>query len=169
MMQSPRREGPLATDSVDLVQIRTLPARSAPPATSPAFFPGLALRLFLSHTKNCVIALDAFIVALATALLLVLQWRHGDYGPEQVTLANFVLLLLMTVTFYGVGFIRAGAYVSRFLGRSIDEIRRVTRGSVFGAGSVALFAFVFKLKISRAWAAWTLILVIVGVLCARLW
>jgi hypothetical protein len=75
----------------------------------------------------------------------------------------------MSVTFYGVGFIRAGAYVSRFLGRSIDEIRRVIRGAVFGAGSIALIAFVFKLNFSRAWAAWTLILVIVGVLSARLW
>ncbi|MEO8697530.1 MAG: sugar transferase [Acidimicrobiales bacterium] len=169
MMQTPSREGSVATDSVDLVQIHTLPARSAPTTATAVFAPGPVVRFFLSRTKACVIAIDAIIVVLTTSIVLALQWRHGDYGPEQAKLGNVVLLLLMSVALYGIGFIRAGAYVSRFLGRSIDEIRRVTRGAVFGAGSIALVAFVFKLEISRAWTAWTLLLVIVGVLSARLW
>ena len=95
--------------------------------------------LFLSHTKSSVIALDAFVVALATSLVLLLQWRNGDYGPQQVTLANYVLLLLMSVTFYCGGFIRAGAYVSRFLGRSIDETHSYATG-LFWAGQAPIVA-----------------------------
>lgn len=169
MMQTPSREGSVATDGVDLVQIHTVPARTVFAPVAAEYPPGPALRFFLSRTKACVIAIDALIVMVTTSLVLALQWRHGAYAPEQTELVNVMLLLVLSVTLYGVGFIRAGAYVSRFLGRSIDEIRRVTRGAVFGAGSIALFAFIFKLQISRAWTAWTLVLVIVGVLSARLW
>jgi exopolysaccharide biosynthesis polyprenyl glycosylphosphotransferase len=168
-MQTPSRDGSVATESVDLVQIHTLPARSASTATTSVFAPGPGLRIFLSHTKTCVIAIDACIVLLATSLVLAMERRHVKYQTGQVQRADFVLLILMSVIFYGVGFIRARAYVSRFLGRSIDEIRRVTRGAVFGAGAVALTAFAFDLHISRAWVAWTLILAIIGVLGARLW
>ena len=163
MMQTPSREGSVATESVDLVQIHTLPARSRLESISGPT-PGPLLRPFLSHTKTCVIAIDAVIVLLATSAVLAVQRRHNQYRSGQV-----VLLTVISVVFYGIGFMRAGAYVSRFLGRSIDELRRVARGAVFGAAAVALTAFVFDLRISRLWTAWTLALVIVGVLGARLW
>ena len=166
MMQTPSREGSVATEGVDLVQIHTIPARSAPTTTTSSSAPGRVLRVFLTYTKICLMAIDACIVMLATSVVLLIEQRHGKYraGPHP----NFALLILMSATLYGVGFTRARAYVSRFLGRGIDEIRRVTRGAVLGAGAIALIAFVFKLSISREWAAWTLLLVIMGVLGARL-
>lgn len=168
MMQTPRREGAVATESVDLVQIHTLAARALP-ATEPVLVPGPALRVFLAHTKSCVVAIDAFIVLLATSIALVVERRQNEYLPPPGLRPNYSILILLSILFYAVGFARAGAYVSRFLGRSIDEVRRATRGAVFGACTVAIAGFTFDLHIARSWAALSLILVVVGVLGARLW
>jgi exopolysaccharide biosynthesis polyprenyl glycosylphosphotransferase len=163
MMQTPSREGSVATEAEAVVHIHTLPPRAdlvPPPAASPPRF----LQPFLAHTKGCVIALDATVVLSATTVVLASQQGHNQYRSGQV-----VVLSLISVLFYGIGFMRAGAYVSRFLGRSIDEVRRIARGAVYGATGVALTGFVFNLRISRLWTAWTLTLVIVGVLGGRLW
>jgi exopolysaccharide biosynthesis polyprenyl glycosylphosphotransferase len=168
MMQTPSREG-VATERVDLVYVHTLPARSDLDLAPASFSPGWVMRVFLAHTKICVVAIDAFIVLLATATVVAIERWHYEYEPPPGLRPNYPLLILLSILFYAIGFVRAGAYVSRFLGRSIDEIRRVTRGAVFGACTVAVVGYMFDLHIPRSWAALSLIFVVVGVLSARLW
>lgn len=167
MMQT-SREGSVVTESVDQVRVHTLPARFSQPLTS-SVVPGPAVRVFLAHTKICIVAIDAFIVLLASLMAYGVERRQNEFLPPPGLRPNYPLLILLSVFLYAVGFVRAGAYVSRFLGRSIDEIRRVTRGAVFGASSLAIIGFMFDLHIARSWAALSLILVVVGVLGARLW
>jgi len=167
MMQT-SREGSVVTESVDQVRVHTLPTRSGRPVTS-SLVPGPAMRVFLAHTKVCIVALDALIVLLATSTAYAVERRQNEFQPPPGLRPNYPLLILLSIFLYAVGFVRAGTYVSRFLGRSIDEIRRVTRGAVFGAASLAIISFMFDLHIARSWAALSLILVVAGVLAARLW
>ncbi len=132
------REGALGTSIPQVVPDRILKA-SQPPATRAHS---------TSRAKVFLVAADAGTVVLAGAVAAILLQRwdpSADRASWQLFWANLATVPLWLVIFSG-----QRLYNTRFIGRRIDEIRRIVNATILGTLSVAVAASLGNILLRRA-------------------
>jgi len=98
-----------------------------------------------------MVLLDVFAVAAAAALAALVLSRFGQLGVPSNDRLGFLVVVLVGSALHPLVFVHQRLYVSRFITRSADEIRRVVYGTATGALGFVFVSFVLEVETSRAW------------------
>jgi exopolysaccharide biosynthesis polyprenyl glycosylphosphotransferase len=129
--------------------------------------PSRLLRLLAHSPKYVMALLDVTCVAGAWGGTRYLLTRSGHHvEPLQTT--RLALLLAVALVMYPLLFMRYRLYLSRFVGRSGDELKRIVHASTMGTVSIAAFAFAAKITVARSWVILSFLGVVVLVTTERL-
>ena len=133
-------------DSVDLTAATVAPLRSdlRAPRRSPL------LRLLGSSPKAVLVVFDTLcVVGSFVAAYGLLKVKDRQPQPEAV--ADVAAMIGVATLIHVLLFVRYRLYLSRFVGRSVDEFRRILTASVMGAVGVSAFTFSLKINLTRSW------------------
>ncbi|HEV8298923.1 MAG TPA: sugar transferase, partial [Acidimicrobiales bacterium] len=134
-----------------------------PVETKPSGF----LRLLAAAPKNVMAVLDMLCVAGAWGgSRYVLAVTRTRIEPQRG--AGLWALLACSMVMYPVLFVRYRLYLSRFVGRSGDEFKRIVHASTMGTVSIAAFAFAVKINVARSWVILSFVMVVLLVTLERL-
>jgi exopolysaccharide biosynthesis polyprenyl glycosylphosphotransferase len=99
------------------------------------------------------------VMATVDLLCTVTAWLGGyvllrrlGYRPQPYGRGDMLLLVAGAAVIHPIVFVRCRLYLSRFVGRSVDEFRRIVHATALGAMGVAVFAFATKTPLGRSWA-----------------
>jgi exopolysaccharide biosynthesis polyprenyl glycosylphosphotransferase len=127
-------------------------AAPAPP------IPGL-LRLLASSPKLAMGTLDLLCVVVAWFGGFVLLERLG-YVPRPYADRDVIILGIGATIIHPIVFARCRLYLSRFVGRGVDEFRRILHGVALGATGVAVLSFLTRIELGRSWVLTAVIILV---------
>jgi exopolysaccharide biosynthesis polyprenyl glycosylphosphotransferase len=132
-----------------------LPQGTAPPRNVVAIHPHLRVPTTgVERRRNplrlALMSLD--LVTIAITLSLATVAFVGLSGPPASTRGStYFLISLVSMPGWSIAFTQQRLYSSRYLGRAVDELRRLFLGVVLGVAYMAVASVVLKTEVDRAW------------------
>ncbi|HEX7095057.1 MAG TPA: sugar transferase [Acidimicrobiales bacterium] len=108
------------------------------------------LRVLSAQPKVTMAVMD-LACTLAAWLGGYLCLRSQGYRPQPHDRADMLLLVAGALVIHPIVFVQCRLYLSRFVGRSVDEFRRILHATALGAMGVAVWAFLTKTPLGRSW------------------
>jgi exopolysaccharide biosynthesis polyprenyl glycosylphosphotransferase len=125
------------------------------------------LRLHPSAVKVAICAADVAAVLLAMSISQHLAKLTGG-KPTPVDEHATWRLIALSVPVWVIAFIRYRLYQARFLGRRLQEFRRIVSASIVGAASLLLIPNIWRfLNVQRDFVAYSLVLGVAFVMAER--
>jgi exopolysaccharide biosynthesis polyprenyl glycosylphosphotransferase len=112
--------------------------------------PTLLLRLLGNSPKTFLFELDTLCVVVALLGTYGLLKVTG-YEPQPAGLLQVIGVVAAATAIHLLLFVRQRLYLSRFVGRSTDEIRRIFNAALLGSLGFSAFAFGVKVNLTRTW------------------
>jgi exopolysaccharide biosynthesis polyprenyl glycosylphosphotransferase len=132
------------------------PDRGATP--TPVALPLEPATAHMSPLLRLLGASPKMVMATVDLLCTIAAWFGGylllrklGYRPQPYGRGDMLLLSAGAAIIHPIVFVRCRLYLSRFVGRSVDEFRRIVHATALGAMGVAVFAFVTKTPLGRSW------------------
>lgn len=152
--------------------VQSIVRSSAPAATAttPAATRRLPvhLRLLSAQPKLVMAALD-MACTIAAWLGGYMLLRSQGYRPQPYERTDMWLLVAGAVVVHPFAFVQCRLYLSRFVGRSVDEFRRILHAVALGAMGVAVWAVATKTPLGRSWVLVSVISLGLLLTAERLW
>jgi exopolysaccharide biosynthesis polyprenyl glycosylphosphotransferase len=104
--------------------------------------------------KAWLVLADTCTVALAMVLAYAMRISFGGQDLDGARGAHLLVAIASGPVWLGL-FIRRRLYNVRFLGRRVDEVRRICSAAAFAIMAMTVAAYAFQLPVSRAWLAMT--------------
>lgn len=110
----------------------------------------LHLRVLAAQPKVTMAVMD-LICTVAAWFGGYLLLRSQGYRPQPYSRGDVALVVAGAIVIHPIVFVRCRLYLSRFVGRSVDEFRRILHATALGAMGVAVWAFLTKTPLGRSW------------------
>ena len=143
----PTAPDPTAPDPIQPIARASTIATPAPTATRRL---PIHLRVLSAQPKLVMATLDLISVVLAWLGGYVLLRSQG-YRPQPYGRGDMLLIVAGAAVVYPIVFVRCRLYLSRFVGRSVDEFRRILHATALGTMGVAVWAVATKTPLGRSW------------------
>lgn len=123
-------------------------------------------RTLLANPKSLLILLDGVTIAIAMAVAFAVRSWVGVGDVDGARTAHLLLGAGALPVWLGL-FARRRLYNARFLGRRVDELRRIASASAVATMLMTVAAYALQLPASRLWLTITWCLAVVGMIAER--